>query len=217
TLWKAADYQYVIRDSRATALVVSTPLLPAIQSLAPADRASLRHIIVAAGAEGPGSNETTHSHTQFGLLLAQGGAELEAEPTHRDAPAYWQYSSGSTGKPKGCVHLQHDLVVCAELFGRGILSVAKLFFAYGLGNALIFPFSVGATAILWPGAPTPENVYATIERHRPTLFFSVPTGYGMLLAHNKAPDGDAGGDAAAGRDFDLSSVRLAVSAGEALP
>ena len=222
TLWKAPDYQYVIRDSRATALVVSTPLLPAIQSLAPADRASLRHIIVVAGAEGPGSNETTHSHTQFGLLLAQGGAELEAEPTHRDAPAYWQYSSGSTGKPKGCVHLHHDLVVCAELFGKGILgitaadrcfSVAKLFFAYGLGNALIFPFAVGATSILWPGAPTPDNVYATIERHRPTLFYSVPTGYGMMLAHTRAP----GGAPANARDFDLSSLRLAVSAGEALP
>jgi benzoate-CoA ligase family protein len=226
TLWKAADYQYVIRDSRATALVISAPLLPAIQSIAPHDRPSLRHIIVTSGPGSPGSDETTHSHTQFGLLLAQGGADLEAEPTHRDAPAYWQYSSGSTGKPKGCVHLQHDMVVFAELFGKGILgigandkcfSVAKLFFAYGLGNALIFPFSVGATAILWPGAPTPENVYATIERHRPTLFFSVPTGYGMLLAHHQAPTSEAMGEGAASRDFDLSSVRLAVSAGEALP
>jgi benzoate-CoA ligase family protein len=222
TLWKAADYQYVIRDSRATALVVSAPLLAAIQAIAPADRASLRHIIVATGAGGPGSNETTHSHTQFALLLAQGGAEFDAEPTHRDAPAYWQYSSGSTGKPKGCVHLQHDLVIIAELFAKGVLgisakdkcfSVAKLFFAYGLGNALIFPFSVGATSILWPGAPTPENVYATIERHHPTLFFSVPTGYGMMLAHSRTP----GADSAAARDFDLSSLRLAVSAGEALP
>jgi benzoate-CoA ligase family protein len=223
TLWKAADYHYVIRDSRATALIVSAPLLPAIQSIPPGERASLRHIIVASGPGSPGSNETTHSHTQFGLLLAQGGADLQAEPTHRDAPAYWQYSSGSTGKPKGCVHLQHDMVVFAELFGKGVLgigdrdrcfSVAKLFFAYGLGNALIFPFSVGATSILWPGAPTPENVYATIERHRPTLFFSVPTGYAMMLAHQKPASGDAG---AASRDFELSPVRVAVSAGEALP
>jgi 4-hydroxybenzoate-CoA ligase len=223
TLWKAADYHYLIRDSRATALVVSAPLLPAIQSIPPGERASLRHIIVTSGPGSPGSNETTHSHTQFGLLLAQGGADLEAEPTHRDAPAYWQYSSGSTGKPKGCVHLQHDMVVFAELFGKGVLgigdkdrcfSVAKLFFAYGLGNALVFPFSVGATSILWPGPPTPDHVYATIERHRPTLFFSVPTGYAMLLAHQRAPSGSA--DAASG-DFALPSVRLAVSAGEALP
>jgi benzoate-CoA ligase len=110
------------------------------------------------------------------------------------------------------VHLQHDMVVCAELFAKGILdirpadrtfSVAKLFFAYGLGNGLYFPFSVGATTILWPGPPTPPHVYAVIEKHRPTLLYSVPTAYGMMLAH-------AG-------DFDLSSVRLAVSAGEALP
>jgi benzoate-CoA ligase len=108
------------------------------------------------------------------------------------------------------------MVICAELFGKGVLgiratdrcfSVAKLFFAYGLGNALSFPFSVGATAILWPGPPTPESVYAVIAAHRPTLFFSVPTSYGMLLAHSR-PDGP---------DFDLSSIRLAVSAGEALP
>ncbi len=104
------------------------------------------------------------------------------------------------------------MVICAELFGKGVLgiraddrcfSVAKLFFAYGLGNGLYFPFAVGATTILWPGAPTAANVYDVIERHQPTLFFSVPTGYGMLLA-------DA-------RDHDLSSIRLAVSAGEALP
>jgi benzoate-CoA ligase len=107
------------------------------------------------------------------------------------------------------------MVVCAELAGKGLLgisasdrtfSVAKLFFAYGLGNALYFPFAVGATTILWPGPPTAADVYDVIERHRPTIFYSVPTGYGMLLAHTR----DTG-------EFDLSSVRLAVSAGEALP
>jgi benzoate-CoA ligase len=216
TLWKAADYEYVIRDSKATVLIVSAALLPAIHGIPSSGRPSLRHIIVASASESPGSDDSTHTHTQFGLLLAQGGAELEAEPTHRDAPAFWLYSSGSTGKPKGCVHLHHDMVVCAELFGKGVLgiratdrcfSVAKLFFAYGLGNALYFPFSVGATAILWPGAPTPQHIYAVVEAHRPTLLFSVPTGYGMLLAHSRPEGGD----------FDLSSVRLAVSAGEALP
>jgi benzoate-CoA ligase family protein len=110
-------------------------------------------------------------------------------------------------------------VICAELFAKGILdirdsdrcfSVAKLFFAYGLGNSLYFPFSVGATTILWPGPPTPANVFPLIERHRPTLLFSVPTGYSMLLAYGR-PEGDERAD------YDLSSVRLAVSAGEALP
>ena len=218
TLWKANDYRYVIQDSRATVLIVSSPLLPLIQSIPQADRPSLRHIVVAGGSEG---HESTHTHTLFGLLLAQGAADLDAEPTSRDAPAFWLYSSGSTGLPKGCVHLHHDMVVCAELFGKGVLgiratdrcfSVAKLFFAYGLGNALYFPFSVGATAILWPGPPAAQNVYAVIEKRRPTLFFSVPTGYGMLLAHPKPESLSYDG-----RDFDLSSLRLAVSAGEALP
>jgi benzoate-CoA ligase len=107
------------------------------------------------------------------------------------------------------------MVVCAELYAQGVLgmtesdrsfSVAKLFFAYGLGNAMYFPFAVGATAILWPGPPTAANVFTIIEKHRPTLFFSVPTNYAMLLAHHRD-----------GPDFDLSSVRYAVSAGEALP
>jgi benzoate-CoA ligase len=107
------------------------------------------------------------------------------------------------------------MVVCAESYGQGVLgmtesdrcfSVAKLFFAYGLGNALYMPFSVGATSILWPGPPAPADVYAVIEKHRPTLFFSVPTGYAMMLAQTRP----------SGSDFRLSSIRFAVSAGEAL-
>ena len=227
TLWKAADYQYVIRDSRAAVLMVSAELLATVESIPEADRRSLRHIVVVGGA--------APHHLAFDAFESQGSAELEAEPTSRDAPAFWLYSSGSTGAPKGCVHLQHDMVVCAELFGKGVLgigpadrtfSVAKLFFAYGLGNALYFPFAVGATTILWPGAPTPAHVYAVIERHKPTLFYSVPTGYGMLLAHHpstlRAPQGrpeQGRGATSSGQeaDFDLSSIRLAVSAGEALP
>jgi benzoate-CoA ligase len=203
TLWKPSDYQYVIQDSRAAAIIVSPELGSQIDQVP--EGSGVRHII--SSVEG---------------LLAQGSGELDAQSTHRDAPAFWLYSSGSTGVPKGCVHLQHDMVVCAELFGKGVLrigsadrtfSVAKLFFAYGLGNALYFPFSVGATTILWPGPPTPSNVYAVIEQHRPTLLYSVPTGYGMMLAHPRP----SGGSERAARDFDLSSVRLAVSAGEALP
>jgi benzoate-CoA ligase len=200
TLWKPADYEYVLNDSRARVVVVSEALLPQVQAI-PRERLRYLQHIVTAG--------------ELTTMMAASSSNLDAEPTTKDDPAFWLYSSGSTGFPKGCVHLQHDMVVCTELYGKGILrmtaedrcfSVAKLFFAYGLGNAGYCPFGVGATSILWPGSPAAANVYAVIERHRPTLFFSVPTNYGMLLAHTRE-----------GRDFDLSSVRYGVSAGEALP
>lgn len=221
TLWKAADYRYVLQDSRARVLIVSEELLPQLGDVS--DVKSLEHVVVLPA--GGACDE----------LLASGRPDLVAEPTSRDAPAFWLYSSGSTGAPKGCVHLHHDMVVCAELFAKGVVgirstdrcfSVAKLFFAYGLGNALYFPLAVGATTILWPGRPTAPDIYRIIERHRPTLFFAVPTAFGMLLAHHKEP-GSAGlqarltglqaHPARPADDFDLSSVRLAVSAGESLP
>src|SRR6185437_10800136 len=136
--------------------------------------------------------------------------------TSKDDAAFWLYSSGSTGAPKGCVHLQHDMVVTSELYAKGILgvtsedrcfSVAKLFFAYGLGNGLYFSLAVGGTSILLPERPRPAEVFAVIERHRPTLFFSVPTNYAALLSHYRD----------SGPEFDLSSVRYGISAGEALP
>ena len=135
--------------------------------------------------------------------------------THRDAFAFFLYSSGTTGEPKGVVHLQHDMWIAAETYGTEVLgirpddrcfSVAKIFFAYGLGNSLYFPAHVGAATALMADRPTPEAIFAAVKRHRPTLFFAVPTAYANLLA---AMD--------AGADADFSSVRLSVSAGEALP
>ena len=200
TLWKTADYRFVLNDSGARVAIVSDTLLPAVAAIPRSHLPALREIIVA----GPDGS--------FDSLLAAAPPDLEAAATRHDSPAFWLYSSGSTGAPKGCIHLQHDMVVSAELSGKSVLglcesdrcfSAPKLFFAYGLGNAGYFPLAVGATSILLPGRPAPADVYAAIERHRPTLFFFVPTGYGMMLAC----DGD----------FDLSSIRLASSAGEALP
>jgi benzoate-CoA ligase family protein len=200
TLWKPQDYEYVLNDSRARVVVISETLLPQLQAIPRERLRHLRHIVVVGDLK---------AH------MADVSPALDAEPTSKDDPAFWLYSSGSTGFPKGCVHLQHDMVVCTELYAKGILgmcsddrcfSAAKLFFAYGLGNAMYCPLGVGATSILWPGQPAAASVFAVIERHRPTLFFSVPTNYGMLLAHTRE-----------GQDFDLSSVRYAVSAGEALP
>ena len=223
TLWKAADYRYLLNDSGARVLVVSEELLPEVAKIPREDIPRVAHVLVVGRRHAGGPSE-------FERFLAEGTPVLDAEPVSRDAPAFWLYSSGSTGRPKGCVHLQHDMVICAELFAKGVLgitaadrcfSVAKLFFAYGLGNALYFPLAVGGTSILWPGPPTPAHVFATIEAHRPTLFFSVPTGYGMLLAHDTGASGEQQGQdghrlPGTGAP-DLSSIRLAVSAGEALP
>lgn len=209
TMWKAADYQYVINDSRARVLIVSAAVVQHVDAIPRSALPYVAHIVVV-------GDRPPSSHRSFAEVTRSASTTLAADPTSKDAPAFWLYSSGSTGFPKGCVHLHHDMIVCTELYAKGVLglgendrcfSVAKLFFAYGLGNALYFPFGVGATAILWPGPPTAANVFAVIERHRPTVFYSVPTNYGMLLAYERP----------AGPEFDLSTVRCGVSAGEALP
>ncbi len=146
-------------------------------------------------------------------LLAEQPATLDPADTHRDGMAFWMYSSGSTGRPKGIVHLHHDMAYTAASYARHILaigpddrclSVPKIFFAYGFGNSLVFPFSVGAAAVLLPGQPKPAAIFDAIARYRPTIFFGLPTLYTALT---KAPE-------AAGTGF--ASLRLAVSAAEIL-
>ncbi len=205
TLLKPADYEYVLNNCRARVLFVNEELYSQIP------RRQLRYLahIIVVGKESPPETRLFHD------WIAAASTQLDAEPTSKDDAAFWLYSSGSTGFPKACVHLQHDMVVAAERYAKGILqmterdrsfSVAKLFFAYGLGNALYFPLAVGGTAILWAGPPKPQHVFRILEQHRPTLFFSVPSNYAALLAHQRE-----------GKDFDLSSVRYGVSAGESLP
>jgi len=214
TLLKADDYKYLLNDSRARVAVVSESLLPLIDAIPQNELQYLENVVVV----GRGDREGVPQRPllDFEDLIATNADQLEAARTSKDDAAFWLYSSGSTGRPKACVHLQHDMVVSSECYAKAILritsddrffSVAKLFFAYGLGNALYFPLSVGGTSILLSGPPRPQDVFDTIARYRPTLFFSVPSNYVKLLAH-EAPDG---------HQFDLSSVRHAVSAGEALP
>jgi benzoate-CoA ligase family protein len=207
TLLRANEYEYLLNDTRARVAITSESLLHLIQQIPRERLAFLKSIIVIGTAP--------EDWLSFSELLASHSAELAPAPTCTDDVAFWLYSSGSTGYPKACIHLQHDMVVATEQYACNILkiresdrffSAAKLFFAYGLGNALYFPFAVGATSILWPGTPSPQNIYDVIERHRPTLFFSVPSNCAALLDfHGKSSD------------FDLSSIRLGISAGEALP
>lgn len=208
TLLKPPELEYIFNDTRARVAFVSENLLSQLQSI-PRDRLNhVQHIVVVGEA---GSQEVCLSD-----LMQSASANLDAEPTSKDDAAFWLYSSGSTGVPKGCIHLHHDMVVSSELYARGILqmnendrcySVARLFFAYGLGNAGYFPLHFGATTILSSARPVPASIYADIERYRPTLFFSVPTNYASMLAHQREN----------GREFDLTSVRHAISAGESLP
>jgi benzoate-CoA ligase len=207
TLLKPHDYQYLLNDSRARVAIVSQELVPQIDAIPRNTLPFLEQVVVI--------GDPAHGMHSFSELVNAQSLELDPAPTHKDDAAFWLYSSGSTGHPKACVHLQHDMVVTAELYAKQILqvterdrffSVAKLFFAYGLGNGLYFPLAVGGTSILLSGLPRPAAVFEVIERHRPTLFFSVPSNYAALLAHTRQ-----------GHDFDLSSIRHGISAGEALP
>ena len=205
TLMKPSDYQYLLNDSRAKVAVVSEALLPAIEPVL--DTSPYLREVVVVGEAG--------KHRAFDDLVSGQPATLEAARTNKDDVAFWLYTSGTTGMPRAAVHLHHDMVYCTELYAKPILgitendrtfSIAKLFFAYGLGNALYFPFAVGATTILFPGRPEPKAVFDVVARHRPTVFYGVPTAYaGMLHAAEQ------------GAGADMSSVRIAVSAGESLP
>ena len=206
TLLKPRDYEYILCDSRAEVAIVSEPLAPALAEArlrAPA----LKHVVVA--------GKASAGELAYDDLVSAERADLAPAETTKDDVAFWLYTSGTTGTPKAAVHLHHDMLVCCEAFGRHVLeigpddrtfSVAKLFFAYGLGNALYFPFHVGATTVLLSGRPEPAKVFEVINRERPTLFFAVPTAYAAML---QLPD--------AGRSLNLGSVRLCISAGEPLP
>ena len=196
TMFRTDDYRFLIRDSRAVGLVYSPPF---------------------AGEVLPAASEQpflawVQDDTDLAVLgdPAEAGEPFEATP---EDIAFWLYTSGTTGRPKGAMHRHVDMSAvtdgyAVDVLGMGptdvVYSVAKLFFAYGLGNAGYFPPATGATAVLNPGRPTPEDIAAHVSRYRPTLYFGVPTSYAQLLAADLPEDA-------------FASVRLAVSAGEPLP
>jgi benzoate-CoA ligase family protein len=199
---KDDNFRHFVDDSYAEVVVADTPVLERLRSALGERR--VRWLVKGAGGEGD---------TDLDAGLRAQSDEFDAVPTHRDDVAFWLYSSGSTGRPKGVVHLHHDMEVTCENYARGVLGLAhadttfsttKLFHAYGLGNGLSFPLSVGATSVLMTGPPKPEPILETLRRHRPTVFFSVPALFALLVRH---PDADGA----------LDSVRFSVSAAEPLP
>ena len=207
TLLVPHDLRYVLADSRAVAIVVSAPLLPKVLEIRK-DLPRLRHVIVSGGDAPPEA-------LSLEGLLAAASDELSPADTTPDDACFWLYSSGTTGFPKGAVHLQHDMIYCCETYGASVLAtterdrhftVSPLFHAYGLGNGVFFPFRVGASTVYKPERATPDLVYGLITTERPTILFTAPTFYAALLAY---PEQDF--------RYDLSSLRMCVSAGEALP
>jgi len=202
---------YFLADSAAPVAIVEAALLPVLAEALKEKAPALRRIVVANGAV---AADLPVPAIAWADWLAPHGQSLDAAPTGRDDMAFWMYSSGSTGRPKGVVHLQHDMLYTHLSYARNFLalgpedicfSVPKIFFAYGFGNSVTFPFAVGASAVLLAGRPEPAGIFAAIERHRPTVFFGLPTLYNALVAHP------------GGADRDLSSLRLCVSAAETLP
>ena len=181
TLLTPLDYAYMLVHSRAQAAFVSSALVPALTQAMNDVPHEIKRVIAA---------------SEFSSLIAEQAPAPVAAATMADDIGFWLYSSGSTGKPKGAVHTHANLYWTAELYGKPILGVreddvvfsaAKLFFAYGLGNSLTFPLSVGATVVLMAERPTPPAVFKRLIERRPTIFYGVPTLYAAMLASPELP------------------------------
>ncbi len=210
TLFSPEECDFVIRDSESRFLVVHDRM---VEKVAPSARQKRDLIVWVAGERQPGLPAQA-GFKSFEEELARSSGQDAPARTRRDDPAFWLYTSGSTGHPKGAIHRHRDMVYCLETYAKQVLqissadrtfSTSKLFFAYGLGNALYFPFGVGASTILLSERPQAEAVMEVITRSKPTIFYAVPTIYAAML---QVPNPER---------YDLRSIRCAVSAGEALP
>jgi benzoate-CoA ligase family protein len=210
TLLKPPEHAYILRDARARALIVHASLLPAIESIR-AELDFLKHLIVIGGSTGRPGDFT------FGDWMQGESSELAGTSTHRDDFCSLNYSSGTTGEAKGILHAHKDYPLTAQLWGVNVLGLRqgdrcfgapRLFFTFGTGGVLIFPWYVGASTVLMAAPPrVATNVLETIHRFQPTIHYNAPTGYAAMLAHDDFKN----------RQYDLSSLRVCVSAGEALP
>jgi len=213
TLLTPEQYAYIIEDSRAEAIFISPQLISSIEPIL--NKLTWLKLAIVSGKEKEAPKIGKLNVHRFDDVIANGSPEVWHSPTISDEIAFWLYSSGSTGDPKGARHIQSSLIATAKLFGQDVMgirsddivfSAAKLFFAYGLGNSMSFPMSVGATTILLAERPTPDYVLETIKREQPTIFYGVPTLFGALLNHKDI-----------GRGAGSKRLRLCTSAGEALP
>lgn len=217
TFLAAEDYEYYLNDSRAKLLVVSEELTPVVARIR-GNLPYLRDLVVI--------SETEGAHIPFRQKYRHAPAEANTEFTTKDDVGFWLYSSGSTGPPKGAVHSHYDPVVAADSFGRGVLglterdtvfSTARLFHAYGLGNACYLPFGLGASVILHSRPPDPQSVLGLLQRFRPTVYCDIPSNYAGMLDYLDKRDARQGTGPVSRTEHEFSSVRLCLSAGEPLP
>ncbi len=201
------DYRYLLNNSRARTLIADSDFIEAIEGFRDKFLYLENTIIV--------GEKTRAYHISFHDIVDRCSDKLEVAYTTFEDAAFWNYTSGSTGVPKAAVHLQNDVFSCIDNYAKAVLgitqgdllySASKFFFAYGLGNSFFYPLALGASVVLLPDRPRPETIFATINRYHPTVFFGVPTLYANMLEVEGAE-----------KKYDLSSLRICTSAGEALP
>ncbi len=209
TLLTPGEYEHMLKDSRARVLIVHEALRERVAEIRAEALPFLEHVVVIGDAKHEGD-------LSFANWIGDASPELAAAPTHREDICCLNYSRGTSGEPKGIPHAHKDLPLTAQLWGQNILGItendrtfagAKLFFTFGTGGNLIFPWYAGASAVLLSGPPRiVDNVLGTVDRFKPTILYNAPTGYAATLAMEGFQE-----------KYDLSSLRICVSAGEALP